>query len=372
MRILVAASGGVDSTFCAKYLSSKGHEISLAYMMLHDKPNYHEKNIANVKLVAKHLGSSYHILDFSKDFTKQVFDPFIKSYEAGLTPNPCALCNRFIKFGKLLDFALQNGFKALATGHYVRVKNSLLEVATDPSKDQSYFLANINSNVLKHMIFPLGSLFKSDIKANMAKDPIFKAIATQKESSEICFVDSSYIDVLRPRVKTDILGDVLNSKGEVVGKHEGYMHYTVGKRRGFTMKVAHEPHYVLSINAKQNQITVGLKDELAKTSFELANLNCFLKLGNFLAWVKIRYRQSPVKAYIQILKDDEKAKDLAKSQYLEISKDFLEDKNNLLQDSHLVKTKAYVRLESPVYGVAPGQMAVFYVGDLVVASGFIA
>lgn len=358
MKVLVAASGGVDSTITATLLQNTGLEIELAYMKLHIKPGYHEANIAKVAKVAKYLGVNYQVLNFEKDFDEKVFKPFIQSYKAGLTPNPCAICNRFIKFGKLLEYALANGFDALATGHYVRLKDGLLQKGLDESKDQSYFLANTDAAALSRMLFPLGGMLKKDVKAKAASIPFLKDFATQKESSEICFVEKSYIDVLSRHENTATPGKLINTKGEVVGTHQGYMHYTVGKRRGFTMRVAHEPHYVLGINAKENLVTVGLKEDLAVSEFELKNLNSFLDLPEFEATVKIRYRFKGVKAKIQIY--DPKNPEMS-----------IKDLVPYKQGSHLKDLQAKITLKESVYGVAPGQMAVFYKDDLVIFAGFI-
>lgn len=339
MKILVALSGGVDSSYVAKTLKDEGHEIIGCYMKLHNKPNYHEQNIKKVKKVGEFLGIETKILDLQSEFEKEVYKPFIEIYKSGKTPNPCALCNRAIKLGKLLDFAIKLGCEKLATGHYVRVENGLLKVALDEGKDQSYFLANIKKDALKNMIFPLGNSYKKDIKACIANFPELIEIAGQKESSEICFVENSYIDILNKHFNTNTPGVVKNSNGEIVGKHDGYMHYTIGKRRGFSVFGAHEPHYVTKIDAKNNEIIVGLKNELLENEFETINLNEFLNLDDeFRANIKIRYRSSKIKGTIKKLENG--------------------------------GTK--VILDEKISGIASGQLAVFYDDlDRVLASGFI-
>ncbi len=186
------------------------------------------------------------------------------------------------------------------------------------------------------MIFPLGSRHKSDIKEFAASIKGLESFASQGESSEICFVETTYTDLLKDYVNVDNSGEVLDKEGNVVGEHKGYMHYTIGKRKGFTVKGAHEPHYVLSIDAKKNQITVGKKEQLACNSVIIDNLNMFNDLYEFNTTVKLRYRTTAVPCYVKIEND-----------------------------------KAIVTLKESVYGVATGQAAVFYDDDRLIGGGWI-
>lgn len=354
MKILVAMSGGVDSTVTAYTLLQQGHEVEGCYMKLHGKPNYHEANIAKVEKAAQFLGIKHHILDLQDDFKERVYMPFVASYKAGKTPNPCAWCNRFIKLGKLLEFAKSLNCEKLATGHYARVENGLLKTAFDETKDQSYFLASADKSALSYLIFPLGEKKKEAVKAFAASIKELESFATQKESAEICFVENTYIEVLRQFMPTNIKGSVLDSNGKIIGKHDGYMHYTIGKRRGFEVRGAHEPHFVLKIKPQSNEIVVGLKDELKVSEFELEKINLlvdktFLRENkllqnslnaenfSFKCEVKIRYRSKSTACVVQVLPN----------------------------------LSAKITLLEPVYGVASGQMAVFYDKDTVLASGFI-
>lgn len=354
MKILVAMSGGVDSTVTAYTLLQQGHEVEGCYMKLHGKPNYHEANIAKVEKAAQFLGIKHHILDLQDDFKERVYMPFVASYKAGKTPNPCAWCNRFIKLGKLLEFAKSLNCEKLATGHYARVENGLLKTAFDETKDQSYFLASADKSALSYLIFPLGEKKKEAVKAFAASIKELESFATQKESAEICFVENTYIEVLQQFMPTNVKGSVLNSSGKIIGKHEGYMHYTIGKRRGFEVRGAHEPHFVLKIKPQSNEIVVGLKDELKVSEFELEKINLlvdktFLRENkllqnslnaenfSFKCEVKIRYRSKSTACVVQVLPN----------------------------------LSAKITLLEPVYALASGQMAVFYDKDTVLASGFI-
>ncbi len=335
-KILVAMSGGVDSTVAAYKLKELGHEIEGVYMKLHNDEKSHEENIIKVKKVAEYLGIKYHVLDIKERFDEFVYMPFIEQYKLGLTPNPCALCNRNIKFGALIEFTKELGMDKLATGHYVQVEDGFIKEAIDKSKDQSYFLANVKKVNLSLVTFPLGKMYKKDVKEFASKIEVLKEFATQKESSEICFVDTTYIDVLKDYIDIDKPGHVLNTKGEVVGAHKGYMHYTVGKRKGFSVKDAHTPHYVTSTNPQTNEITVGDKEDLKVGEFFVKDLNMFENLDGINCVVKIRYRSPKSKCNISI-------------------------KGN----------EAKITLEDTVEGLASGQMAVFYRDDVVLGCGWI-
>ncbi len=335
-KILVAMSGGVDSTVVAYLLKKEGYEVEGAYMKLHDNPPYHTENIRKVKKVADFLGIKYHILDLGDRFNEAVFMPFINTYKQGFTPNPCVLCNRNIKLGALLDFAKEGGFDFLATGHYAQIKDGFITQAVDKSKDQSYFLSNVKKEALGFILFPHGERYKEEVKDIAREIEVLEEFATQKESSEICFVDDTYLEILEDFTDIEKPGDVIDAKGNVIGKHKGYMHYTIGKRKGFTVHGAHDPHYVTAIDAKNNIITVGKKEELNVFAFEADELNMFIDDKVFECGVKIRYRSAKTSCEVEI-KDG----------------------------------KAIVKLFEAVQGLAPGQVAVFYDEQKVIGCGWI-
>lgn len=338
MKVLLAMSGGVDSSICAKLLKDAGHEVIGCYMRLHERSGYHEQNIENINKVSQIFGIPTHILDLRKEFEKEVYELFVSSYKAGLTPNPCAHCNRLIKFGALWDFAKSLGCEKIATGHYARIENGLLKSAVDKSKDQSYFLSNIVPDMLECIIFPLGAWLKSDVKKLASTMPEIANLAAQTESSEICFVENSYIEVLDRHFNTFVPGVVKDENGQNIGTHNGYARYTIGQRKGFSVRGAHEPHFVKSINASTNEIVVTKKEAIACYEFETKNFNNFTKESSFECYAKVRYRSTPLPCFVE-------PKGLG----------------------------AKVRLKQPAYGVASGQLACFYdENERVLASGFIA
>ena len=336
-KVLVGMSGGVDSTVSALLLKEEGYEVEGLYMKLHSKPGYHEIHQARAQKAADYVGIKLNVLDLQETFNEKVFQPFIDTYEEGKTPNPCALCNRNLKFGEMIKFADIIGADYLATGHYIKTDGKYFYQAEDDTKDQSYFLFYVQKEILPRLLFPLGSKHKSDIKRLAASIEGLESFASQAESSEICFVETTYTDLLKDHVNVDNVGEVLDKDGNVVGEHKGYMHYTVGKRKGFTVKGAHEPHYVLSTNPQTNQIVVGKKDDLECRSVVLDNLNMFNDKQEFDTTVKLRYRTTAVACHVKIENE-----------------------------------KAYLTLKEGVLGVAAGQAAVFYDNDKLIGGGWIA
>jgi tRNA-uridine 2-sulfurtransferase len=335
-RVLIGMSGGVDSTVSTLLLKEDGYEVEGVYMKLHSKPGYHEIHQARAQKAADFAGVKLHILDLQEEFNAKVFTPFIETYREGKTPNPCALCNRNIKFGAMVAFADRIGADYIATGHYIRHDGQHLLQAYDDTKDQSYFLFYIDPKVVPRLLFPLGERHKSDIKAFATSIDGLESFASQSESTEICFVETTYMDVLKPYVPVDQEGDVLDMSGKVVGKHKGYMHYTIGKRKGFTVNGAHDPHFVVEIKPETNQIVVGMREDLECNRVELERINMFDDRTEFECDVKLRYRTTAVRCSVKIEGDH-----------------------------------AEVELHEPVLGVASGQAGVFYDGEKLLGGGWI-
>ena len=335
-KVLIGMSGGVDSTISALLLKKDGYEVEGLYMKLHSKPGYHEIHLARAQRAADFVGVKLYVLDLEEVFKKEVFQPFIDTYAEGKTPNPCALCNRSLKFGEMVKFADSIDAEYVATGHYIKTDGTYFYEADDDTKDQSYFLFYVQKEILPRLLFPLGGRKKSDIKEMASSIEGLESFASQGESTEICFVETTYTDLLKDYVNVDNVGEVLDTDGNVVGEHKGYMHYTIGKRKGFSVKGAHDPHYVLKIIPEKNQIVVGKKEELACEEVVLENLNMFHDLKEFDATVKLRYRTNAVPCHVKI-EDD----------------------------------KAYVTLKESVYGVAVGQAAVFYDKNRLIGGGWI-
>lgn len=336
-KVAALLSGGIDSSYTAYLLKEAGYEVEGVYLKLHEDETKHAMNIANVKKVGEFLGINTHVIDAKAAFKKVVYDAFVASYEAGLTPNPCALCNPHMKFGLALEKALEMGCEKIATGHYAQVKNGRIAEAVDESKDQSYFLFGISQEAIDRVIFPLGGLIKEELKPlALEKLPWLGSLQTYKESQDVCFIANDYMEILRLHVKVDEPGTVTDQAGNAIGSHQGYMHYTVGKRRGFRIDGAHEPHYVLRTDPKTNTVVVGKKEELQTTFVRAKNLSLPADFKEGTYGIKVRYRSPKVPAHVR------------------------------LEGEEII-----AQLQEPVYGVAAGQALVVYEEDRVLGGGWL-
>lgn len=312
MKIAVAMSGGVDSSVTAALLVEQGHQvigltakILLCAEMDGCQPRYDvccsPESIHDAKKVATQLRIPHYIVNVEDEFSQNVIDPFCAEYIKGRTPSPCINCNTSIKFPELLNFAKELGFDMLATGHYATICKSnryYIKRGVDTDKDQSYFLFNLSQDVLKHLMLPLGQSTKREIREKARE--LGLATAHRPESQEVCFVqDNDYPRFIEQRLGyKPPSGDIVTTDGKVLGRHKGIHRYTIGQRRGLGIAWEH-PLYVVAIDATNNRIIVGSKDELLAKGLLATQVN-FMKVTiahNTPVWVKTRSTQKPFKAH---------------------------------------------------------------------------
>lgn len=349
-RVVVAMSGGVDSSVVAALLTEAGHEVVGITLQLYDHGTAvgrkgaccAGRDIHDAGTVADRLSIPHYVLDFEARFKAAVIDDFAATYAAGRTPIPCVRCNERIKFRDLLEIARDLGAAALATGHYVRrlagPKGLELHRAVDPAKDQSYFLFSTRPDQLELLRFPLGDLTKEAVRAHARR--LGLAIADKPDSQDICFVpEGRYTDVvakLRPEAFES--GEIVHVDGRLLGTHAGTGHFTVGQRRG--LKVADgERLYVVGIEPERRRVRVGPRQAGCSASIELAGVSWVGRAPaeGELVEIKHRYNEPAVSARM----DD------------------------------LGGGRARVRLVEPQPGVAPGQACVFYAGTRLLGGGWI-
>ena len=298
-KVLLGMSGGVDSSAAALLLTEQGYDVTGLTLKLCKEDK--EQDLTDAKAVCEKIGIKHITLDLKKEFGEKVVSPFIEDYKNGLTPNPCLECNKYIKFGIMLDFALKNGFQKIATGHYARVEREgdrfILKKATDISKDQSYVLYSLTQHQLSHLLLPLGGLSKAQIREKAEKSGLVNA--TRPDSQDICFVpDGDYASFIE---KTDGFvsqkGDYVDINGTFLGKHEGVINYTIGQRKGLGI-VLGKPQFVIDKNAQTNTVILGDEDLLFKTEVLVKDVN-FIPFGrlekemNVKAKLRYRHKESP-------------------------------------------------------------------------------
>ena len=350
-EVVVAMSGGVDSSVAAALLAQQGYHVTGVTMKIWDGPpsngaRHHgcygpgeEADIEDAREVARRLGISFYIVDLSSEYRSGIMEYVRREYLSGRTPNPCSFCNPRIKFGALVDKVAEQGlrFDYFATGHYARVEYSsgedrfFLKKARDTAKDQSYFLALLSREQLAHTLFPLGEYFKTEVR-KLALD-FGLNVAAKLDSQD--FVPGGYESVLGLSTP----GPVLDRHGDEIGRHKGIAYYTVGQRRGLGI-ASERPLYVTRLDPTRNAVIVGERDEIYSDNFIVSNLN----------WLAIDSLQGPLNFKARIRSRHNEAEALV---------------------TPLENDKAYVKFKEPQMAVTPGQTAVFYDGDVVVGGGTI-
>ncbi|HAD05032.1 MAG: tRNA 2-thiouridine(34) synthase MnmA [Desulfuromonadales bacterium GWC2_61_20] len=354
-RIVVAMSGGVDSSVTAALLKEQGHEVIGVTMQIWDYARFTAPDgqlfgsccslddVYDARRVAEALSIPFYVVNFEADFQRQVIDPFCDDYFAGRTPNPCVLCNQSLKFERLLRRARELEADALATGHYARIvagpAGYELRKGLDPQKDQSYFLFTLTQAQMGLVQFPLGAMSKEEVRGHAARFNL--PVAQKAESQDICFVpDGNYVRFLEEeRGPGQLDGAIVHVSGQEVGRHQGTYRFTVGQRRGLGIAWPH-PLYVVALDAAARQVVVGEEEHLHRDRLTLQRVNWSFgapPLEPLPAACRIRYRHHEATCLITPLPEGRAAVVFAQAQR----------------------------------GITPGQAAVFYAGDRVLGGGWI-
>lgn len=348
-KMAVAMSGGVDSSIAAAFLKNRGYEVTgftvKFYSGYGDYQFPSEEDINSAKHICRMLDIPHILLDLKKEFQKQVIDYFVSAYLSARTPNPCVLCNKYIKFGILLKEVEKIGCSFLATGHYAvmsrdkKTGKTRLCRGREHGKDQSYFLARVPLEKLSKILFPVGTFPKAKIRKLAKKFGL--PVSDKKESQEVCFINNETISDFIERYKNTSLekGHIKNTKGETIGIHSGIAGYTIGQRKGLGVAVG-KPVFVNRIDSRLNEIFVGEADQLYKNTFLGTDLMWFQDkkpVQNLKVNTRIRYAHCPATSKISL-------------------------KNS---------NKVVVHFKKPQRAITPGQLAVFYQKDVVMGSAWI-
>ena len=340
-RVLLGMSGGVDSTAACRILQERGYEVvGLTLLTCEKSLSACEEAAA----LAARFGIEHHIADIREEFQANVIAPFLQSYLSGITPNPCIDCNPTIKFRILMEEADRLGCKYIATGHYVRTvrdgENVFIKQGADNKKDQSYFLAMVNPDIVQKCIFPLGGLTKEDVR-DIARE-IGLPVAEKKDSQEICFIpDNDYKTCLNKVLPPSAFhkGKVFHADGSYLGEHTGIQNYTIGQRKGLGISLG-KPAYVVALDAKRNRVILGDNEHLMADTLTASDNNYFIDVPidePFAVEAKIRYRAQAAPA-------------------------------TLLRHADGTSTVTFAEAQR---AITPGQYVAYYIGEHLIGGGVI-
>lgn len=339
-KVLVGMSGGVDSSVCALILKNRGYDVSGVTLTLCEKD--YSRDISDAKAVCEKLGIEHTVIDLKKEFRDFVVSDFISQYKTGNTPNPCIVCNKHIKFGLMIQKAVEMGFDKIATGHYAKIRQEngrfLLLRGEDKSKDQSYVLYHLSQEQLSRTLFPLGDVSKNEARQAAEVEGLINA--NRPDSQDICFVPdgdyASFIEATDGFVSKE--GDYVDINGNILGKHKGVIRYTLGQRKGLGIALGKHA-FVIDKNPETNRVVLGDEEHLFKKQVYTED-NSFIPFdelkGEMQVLAKLRYRHTEQPAVI-----------------------------------YPYKNGVMIEFEEPQRAPSPGQSAVFYDGDIVVGGGII-